>query len=347
MSSLSGVNPHIHAGFLSPESTTQKADFLFDMQATFRRERHGIAGSWQYSDSFHADDPVRGSVLWEAFLKASNDYYPLASEIDLIHNHAKSLIGHVDAPVALVDFGPGPRQAVSNKTLPIASLFDKVSRYCPIDKSQDYLIGAASAFGERFPQVPVEEIHADFFKDEISLPTDCQPFALFFGSSISNLEGCPEDGLPESEIVWQLSRLRRIIGDDGSLLMAYDANQDAQSILKSYNHPYQAAFGSNIVYRMQRELPISGNFKPESWHYEAVWHPKTHQLCHTLVCDEQQSFSLGKEHFSVGEGERFVLNNSFKYPIEKMQEWGMKAGFSRQRFIQDSSKREVLHLMQT
>ena len=342
---LVGANPQTLPNPLLPESSTQTADFLFDMQATFRKERHGIAGSWQYSDSLHADDPVRGAILWEAFLKASHDYYPLTSEVDLIHNHARQLIGDVDKPVVLVDFGPGPRQAVVNKTLPIAKLFNRVSHYCPIDKSQDYLIGAASAFGQSFPRVPIEELHADFFKDEVALPSDGQPFALFFGSSISNLEGSPEDGLPEAEIVWQLSRLRKIVGDKGALLMAYDANQDRQSILKSYNHPYQAAFGSNIVYRMQRDLPISGNFKPESWHYEAVWHPKTHQLCHTLVCDEQQNFWLGRERFLINQGERFILNNSFKYPVEKMHEWGMKAGFSHQKFIQDENKREVLLLM--
>lgn len=346
MTALLGIRARKNVTLHAPENSVHTSDFLFDMQATFRRERHGIAGSWQYSDSQHQDDPVRGAALWEAFLKASKHYYPLSSEIDLIHNHAHRLVGDIQDPIVLVDLGPGPQQAVANKTIPIAGIFNKISCYCPIDKSQDYLAGATSIFGGAFPRAPIQEFHADFFKDDISLPNSGHPLALFFGSSISNLEGSPEDILPESEIIWQLSRLRKIVGDNGSLLMAYDANQDGASILKSYNHPFQIAFGFNITHRIQRDLPVSGNFNPYSWHYEPIWHPQNHQLCHTLICDEPQDFWLGQQYFSIKKGEKFILNNSFKYPVEKMQEWGLKAGFSHQKFIQDNRKQEVLHLMQ-
>ena len=341
------VQPRIvgSAALKLPPQTAQTTDFLEAVKATLRHERHGILGAWQYSDSHYEGDPVHGASLWEAFLKASLDYYPLRSEIELIQHHAGRLLNPQREPVVLVDFGPGPRQAVFDKTVPIARLFKSVAAYCPIDISRDYLLAVCQTLHAENPSIPMQAFNLDFFADDIPLPEGPARLGLFFGSSISNIEGSPTDGLPEDEIVRQLARLRIALGPRGALLMAYDANQDKDSIMRSYLHPLQIAFGSNIMHRIKRDLPVYGDFEPEAWRYEPVWHAATHQLCHTVVCERDQTFWLDNERFSIKAGERFILNNSYKYPVQKMQEWGARAGFAHQDCVMDSDNREALHLM--
>jgi uncharacterized SAM-dependent methyltransferase len=325
--------------------TDQTKDFLAAVKATLRHERHGILGPWQYSDSNFSGDPVRGALLWEGFLKSSKDYYPLQNEVRLIHENAARLLKRQKRPVILVDFGPGPRQAVLDKTIPIARIFKDVAGYCPVDISRDYLISACEVVHRENPDILFKAFNMDFFGEDIPLPAGHARLGLFFGSSISNLEGNPEDGIPEEEIIRQLSHLHRVLGEDGALLMAYDANQDEASILQSYLHELQKAFGVNVMHRIKRDLPIHGDFDPYAWKYEPVWHEKTHQLCHTVICERDQSFWLDDERFDIKAGERFILNNSYKYPVQKMREWGEKAGFSRQSHVMDHQNREALHLM--
>lgn len=340
------VQPHIigSAAHALPPAATQTG-FLEAVKATLRHERHGIVGAWQYSDSHYDGDPVHGALLWEAFLKASKDYYPLRSEIELIQHHARRLLRFQREPVTLVDFGPGPQEAVLDKTVPIARLFARIAGYCPVDLSRDYLLAACRTLHNENPAIPMQAFNMDFFVDDIPLPGDHARLGLFFGSSISNIEGSPADGLPEDEIVRQLTRLRLALGPRGSLLMAYDANQDEGSIMRSYLHPLQVAFGSNLMHRIKRDLPVFGDFDPEAWRYEPVWHAATHQLCHTVVCERDQTFWLDNERFAIKSGERFTLNNSYKYPVHKMREWGARAGFTHQDCVMDSKNREALHLM--
>lgn len=327
----------------SPVSDENLA-FMEDMKATFRHERHGIAGLWQYSSSHHADDPVRGALLWENFLRSSSDYYLVPNEVQLINDYAGDLIADKKSPVVLVDIGPGPERAVFTKTLSVKRHLD-VKMYCPIDKCSDYLISAGQVLNRNQAGIPIKAFHVDYFKDEITIPKIARSFGVFFGGTIGNFEGHPDEGLPEQRIITQLRHIHEILGPDGTLMMTNDANQDKESILKSYLHPLQIAFGSNIMYRVARDLPVYGYFYPDAWHYEPVWHEKSHLLAHTIICDREQTFWLGGERFNIKAGESFILNNSYKYPVQKMKEWAEIAGFQDQRCVMDKQKRQALHVM--
>ncbi len=330
---------------VSPVLDTETKQFLSDMQATLRGERHGIIGPWQYSSSHSNKDPVRGAYLWETFLKASLDYYPLPNETRLIQSRAGDLIQDKSTPVVLVDIGPGSTQAVINKTIPVKRHFENVVMYCPVDKCEDYLISSANVLNDEQQGIPIKAYHVDYTQDEINIPHKGRVVALFFGGTIGNFEGHPNEGLPEDKVVEYLKSVKKIIGSDGTLMITHDANQDETSILRSYLHPLQVAFGSNIMHRVKRDLPVYGDFDPDAWHYEPVWHEKNHQLCHTILCDRDQTFWLGQERFKIHAGERFILNNSFKYPVHKMKEWASLAGFGEQAHVMDHQGRQALHAL--
>lgn len=330
-----------------PVISDENRKFLADIQATFRHEKHGVAGPWQYSSSLYEGDPVKGALLWENFLSQSVDYYPLPNEIDLIRDHAGSLISDKVSPVTLVDIGPGPAQAVLNKTIPVKEQFKDVYLYCPIDTCPEYLVSAGQVLHDNQAHLSVKAYHVDYTKDKIALPKVTRAFGVFFGGTVGNVEGHPDMGLPEEIMIEQLHYIREILGHNGTLMITHDANQDEVSILQSYMHPLQIAFGANIMYRIARDLPVYGYFDPKAWHYEPRWYAKNHQLAHTIICDRDQTFWLGEERFHITAGEQFILNNSFKYPVEKMKEWASAAGFKSQRHVMDHQGRQALHVLQS
>lgn len=327
-----------------PAHAYEMLRFLSDIQATFRYEKHGVVGQWQYSSSLNKNDPVRGAALWEEFLKAPNNYYLLPNEIRLIQERVGQLLSGIDNPVVLVDFGQGPAQTVLNKTVPIMRHLSAIAAYCPLDTCKDYIIEAGEIVSRERPGIRIDGYHVDYYRDEFEIPKIAPALGLFFGGTIGNVSGHPNDGLPEAQIVSYLRRIKRILGNNAYLIMTNDTNQDETSILQSYCHEMQIAFGSNLMHRIKRDLPISGGFNPESWHYEPVWHAENHQLCHTIVCDQAQKFMLGKEKFNIEIGERFILNNSFKFPVEKIIEWAKKVGFESQKRFMDHENRQAIYL---
>lgn len=324
-----------------------QSQFLRDMQDLFSQKRHGHVGAWQYSDSEHKDDPVRGAFLWQAFVKASNDYYIISTEQELISKASGSLLGHTGMPTTLVDFGPGSEKAVRTKTIPIKSHLENVVAYCPIDLSDTFLEEASRVVRVDQPNISIVPYHADYMHDEITLPDhQGRKVGIYVGGTIANVEGHPNNVMPDDKVISLLERFRHILGDNAELIMAYDANQDEVSIVASYSHPLQREFGRNIMHRVKRDLPVIGNFDADAWIYEPVWHAKTHQLCHTVIAQKDMDFYLGRERFIILRGESFILNNSFKYSVEQMQEWAEKAGWSQQKIVMDDQKRVALHHLQ-
>lgn len=330
-----------------PAPVQEMFRFLSDMQATFRGEKHGVVGHWQYSSSHYAGDPVKGAALWESFLNSPNDYYLLPNEIRLIQEKAGYLLSNIEGPTVVVDFGQGPAQSVQNKTVPVMRHLKNIAAYCPIDMCKDYILEASDVINREWPNLPLKGYHVNYFHDRIKIPKTGKPLGLFFGGTLGNVDGHPDNGLPENVIIEHLRTMKEILGENAFFIMANDTNQDEISILQSYKHKLQMAFGSNLMYRIKRDLPVYGNFDPEAWHYEPVWHAQTYQICHTVVCDKDQSFLLGNERFNIRRGESFILNNSYKFPTEKIKEWSAKAGFLHRQHVMDHENRMALHVLTT
>ncbi len=107
--------------------------FKQDVIDLFSGKRGGHVEHWLYSDTLRKE--YSGSQLWQEFLKASNDYYVLGNEIDLIAKVAPSLTASLPLVDAVVDFGVGDGQALQKKVLPIVDSLKTVQSYIGVDLS--------------------------------------------------------------------------------------------------------------------------------------------------------------------------------------------------------------------
>ena len=163
--------------------------------------------------------------------------------------------------------------------------------------------------------------------------------------SIANIEGFAHDPIPVDRIARQLGIFASYLGIDGHLVITHDSNQDGADVIRSYTHPSHASFGANLMYRIARDLDVSGGFNPAAWVYRPVWHAEKSLLAHTVVATETQAFNLGGYSFIIRNGESFTLCNSYKYPVALFTEMTKKAGYDTLEIYQGARGCMTTHVL--
>ena len=321
--------------------------FLTDIRDLFEGRRSGHVGHWQYSDSLFPGDAVRGAALWEAFIRSTKDYYVLFNEIALIRENGAAIAHGLGPFSKVIEFGPGSREAMTNKTIPLLTQIRLAPNavYVPFDISDEFAKGASNTIVQAMPWLDTQTITGDYLEDP--LPTIDRPGNTLgvFINNLPNIASSDTGGIPADKVKTLLRRFSGMLGANSHLLVTYDSNQDERSIFAAYDHPLQRAFGSNLMHRIVRDLPVTRGFDPTAWRYEPIWKPENHQVCHTVFCEKAQAFRLGDNSYSIEKGQSFVLNNSFKYPSGLVEKLAKQAGFETINVVKDRQDRIAMHML--
>ena len=160
--------------------------------------------------------------------------------------HAADMAALAAPGTVLIEFGSGS----STKTELLLAEMRDLYAYVPIDISGAALDEAQARIETRFPELTVLPVRGDF-----SCPLTLSPdiaahprLGFFPGSTIGNLT--------EGEAVQLLTNMRRILGDDGKLIIGADLRKDVRRLLAAYDDAagVTAAFNLNLLRRANREL---------------------------------------------------------------------------------------------
>ncbi|NCC61324.1 MAG: hypothetical protein EOM12_10380 [Verrucomicrobiae bacterium] len=262
----------------------------------------------------------KGLALWNEYMRQSSDYYITSDELSLIttaREEIADLVGEgLQGPLQVCELGPGSRRGL-DKTLSLCKSLPEFAYY-PRDWSPDALNMAESIIQRSYPDVHIAAKEVDFRQDGLSLPQDGRRLVVEFGSSLSNIPGFPEQGLPTETLFAAIANIRANLKKGDFILLGIDQNQDGEMLERVYAHPAHKAFSENILARMKHELPIY-DFAPEDFEYRPKWHPHSHLLSHDLVALRDSRFQLARETFSIRKGQRLAYSNSYKYPNEILE----------------------------
>lgn len=327
--------------------TWDRSELKSDALSFFRQNNpympsvSGNMGKWTYSTQNHKNDPVCGGILWDLFVILHKDYYPKQNQIPLIQDNLTWLHSIVGDVTTVLDFGCGGEEAIHDQTIPLLKKFAKAAVYIPIDLCRSFVEGAKaqveSAFSGKVRVLPVE---ADFSKPVPHLPKG-KKLGLFFGAS-TNFEDFPK-GMKDL-----LASFRDAVGSGGYLVMSIDTNLDPQSVKKSYDHALHHQQLINLMYRLKRDLNITGDFDPAAWTYATETQEieynghKVLLASHVLVSQHPQSFFIDDEHIAIGEGERLIVDKSYKIPVALMDVLACEQGFEPKGVVYDSQRRMAL-----
>ena len=275
---------------------------------------------------------ARGSELFEEITRLP-EYYPTRTEMTILHEHAADMLQGLPSGGVLVEFGSGS----SRKTEILLRQLPQLSAYVMIDVSASALAGAKSRLAERFPELDVRAIVADF-SVALALPDGLQrrpKIGFFPGSTIGNLT--------PGEAVRLLGAFRAALAPQGRLIIGADLKKDARTLVLAYNDPagVTAAFNLNLLARINREL--GGDFDLAAFRHEAIYNPRHGRIEMYLVSSTLQQATVREHRFLFRPGETIHTENSYKYTIDQFRELARAADWLPRHVWTDAANLFSVH----
>ena len=177
-----------------------------------------------------------------------------------------------------------------------------------------------------FPALDVMPVHADFTAS-VSLPDTGEPRArrvvYFPGSTIGNFSPTAALGL--------LTRIARLAGPGGGLLVGFDLDKDESIVWPAYNdrRGMSAAFNLNLLARINREL--DADFDLDAFRHRADYLRSEERMVMHLESERAQTVRVAGRTFCFRKSEKIHTEDSFKYTLAHFARLTAQAGFALER----------------
>ncbi|HET19363.1 MAG TPA: L-histidine N(alpha)-methyltransferase, partial [Chromatiales bacterium] len=164
-----------------------------------------------------------------------------------------------------------------------------------------------------------------------------RPLAFFPGSSIGNSDPIQARAL--------LSRIARLVGHGGHLLIGADLQKEPALLEAAYNDTQgvTAAFNRNLLVRLRDELDAEVDV--DAFHHHAFYDEAHGRIEMHLLSDTRQVIRLGSRLFHFAEGEGIHTENSHKYTLEGFRQLAEESGFDTVRAWTDPDRLFSVHLL--
>lgn len=269
--------------------------FRADVLAGLAQPQKAIPARWFYDH--------KGSELFEQITHLP-EYYPTRTEVEILSERCCQVALAVGKGRAVVEFGAGS----ATKT-PLLLDCIEASSYVPIDISGDFLRESCAVLAERYPDLPIVPVEADFTRP-VDLPAEigeAPRLGFFPGSTVGNLTPAPAVDL--------LRAMRATLGDDGMLLIGMDLVKERSILTAAYDDRagVTAAFNLNLAERINREL--GGTIPVADLRHRAVWNADRARIEMHLEAARDIAFTVSGRSFAMRAGETIHTENSHKYDL--------------------------------
>ncbi|MGQ0624753.1 MAG: L-histidine N(alpha)-methyltransferase [Sporichthyaceae bacterium] len=247
-----------------------------------------------------------GSELFTAITRLP-EYYPTRAEAEILRTQA-AVIAFASRASTVVELGSGS----SEKTRLLLNALDEAGtlrRYVGVDVSDTALTEAAAGLLERYPDLLVHAVVADFEHHLHLLPDhgDRRLF-VFLGGTIGNLA-------PPCRARF-LADVRAAMRPGDSLLLGTDLVKSPAVLVPAYDDSagVTAAFNRNVLHVLNREL--DANFNPGAFEHRAVWDERNEWIEMRLRARAEQRVRIAAleldVHFADGEEIRTEISAKFR-----------------------------------
>lgn len=302
--------------------------FRADVLAGLRQPRKAIPARWFYDD--------KGSQLFEDITRLE-EYYPTRAETEILKSRGAEFAAAIGSGRAVVEFGSGS----SVKTPLLLQAISPVA-YVPLDIAGNFLREAAAELAEKFPDLPVYPVEADFMR-HVELPGTVQPLpklGFFPGSTIGNM-------VPRTAVDLLRSMRGTLQADHGvqpMLLIGMDLVKDPAMLVAAYDDAggVTAAFNRNLAERINREL--GGTIPIDALRHVAKWEDELARIEMHLEATRDIAFEVSGERFVMRAGETIHTENSHKFTRRSANLLLAAAGWTPRKRWTDAEERFSLIL---
>lgn len=270
---------------------------------------------------------ARGSRLFEDICRLP-EYYPTRTELAILREIAPELMGtfaHKD----LVELGSGGNLKIQTLLDAAGESNRATLRYIPVDISKSAIVEAAQGLLERYPELQVLGVVADFTSQLDVLPTERPLMFCFLGSTIGNME--------EDEGIALLQSISRKMQPDDRLLVGFDMVKSKETLEAAYNDSrgVTSEFNKNVLNVLNKEL--NANFDPSHFDHLAFFNEAGSRIEMHLMANHDISVKLESIDVEVEfkRGETIHTENSRKFTKKSIEDMAARAGLCIQNWHLD------------
>ncbi len=275
-----------------------------------RREQKTLPSKYFYDE--------RGSKLFDEITELP-EYYPTRTELGIMRDNLAEIAELVGPQASVIEFGSGS----SMKTGMLLEDLPELAAYVPVEISCAHLMDAARRLAERYPEIEILPVCADFTQP-FELPNPklmpVRNLVYFPGSTIGNFDP------PEARHLLEV--MAGIAKAGGVLLIGVDLKKDVAVLERAYNDSagVTAEFNLNLLRRINREL--DADFELDAFSHRAIYNAGAGRIEMHLVSQRDQTVTVAGVIIGFRAGEHIVTEHSHKYTLEEFAALAAPAGFA-------------------
>ncbi len=298
----------------------RRSDFRHDVLSGLSRHPKTLPCKYLYDE--------RGSQLFERICELE-EYYPTRTEISILRKHGADIADAIGTGCALIEYGSGS----GLKTEILLARLDEPNVYFPVDISREHLRYSAAALEEKFPEIAVVPVYADFTREfdlPPSLVNGSRRTVYFSGSTIGNFE--------VEESVDILRGMARLCGPGGGLLIGVDLQKDPTVLEAAYDDAEGVTreFNKNLLHRANAEL--AADFDVTQFHHRAIYNAERARIEMHLESRCDQRVTVAGRTFQFAAGETIHTENSHKYTLQSFADIAARAGWQVEKVWTDDRR---------
>ncbi len=280
------------------ETQTEQLSGIKELEESLTDTQKSIPSKYFYDET--------GSKLFNKITKLE-EYYPTRTELMIIKNNIEDITATIGSNFNFIEFGSGS----SVKTRLLLKNLKGISKYVPIDISEEHLYKSVEDLDARYPEIRKIPVAADYTED-ITLPeilNDGKRRVGFFpGSTIGNFS--------KHEALSFLYRIKNLLCDGGNLLIGIDLVKDKEVLHAAYNDKkgITAEFNLNILRHLNNEYGF--NFDLNCFEHKAIFNSDKNRIEMYLISKYNQVIESNYFDFKLNRGEGILTEYSHKYKIE-------------------------------
>lgn len=309
----------------------QKTEFIVEEKSTTSVSEilTGLLSAKKYiSSRFFYDE--NGSRLFEEITKLP-EYYLSKTEKSILLEIAPQLVKTIKN-TGIIELGSGDCSKISIllDAMPDGNL--KLIQYTPVDVSKDAIQNSAEILTEKYSDLRVYGIQADFLKHLPIQKSNVKKLYLFFGSTVGNLT--------YYQTVKLLTDIKNVMNTGDEILIGMDMVKDVKVLEDAYNdnQGITAEFNKNILNAVNKI--IKSDFDPEKFNHIAFFNEKESRIEMHLKAIQQMEISspflINK--IKIEEGETIHTENSFKYSSKHITDFSFLTGLKIKDIYNDRNK---------
>lgn len=288
----------------------------------------GLVSDQKYiSSKFFYDS--KGSKLFEQITQLP-EYYPTRTEKGILKQIATDLMHDLNY-TDIVELGSGDCSKINILLDAIPQENMSTINYIPVDVSYSAIQNSAEQLIERFPDLTINGIVADFIHQIDLIPADNQRMFCFLGSTLGNF-----NNEVANEFILNLSQQMNT-GD--TFLLGLDLIKPVHILHDAYNdnQGVTAQFNKNILH-VVNEL-IESDMNPDHFAHVAFFNEDKSRIEMHLKAKEDIRITspLLNNEIILEKGETIHTENSYKFSMDQISDLEKTSGLKINQLFTDEN----------